>query len=183
MGIWIIPNFQAVHARIGRVGLWSAGAGGAGRGAAAVDSVLKDGDSLFWRVPMGTPRPPPQVVITDVLTGTPPACNGLICQLTGVSSGPLVARRVVMLALAGGVAAPLLLLRCVCEKGRACGGIASPACVPHDAQSRKTALVTRYVLFVWQGWRGHGMAGAAGGCLRDARRVSHSCSLGSSDYR
>jgi hypothetical protein len=43
--------------------------------------------------------------------GTPPACNGLICQLTGVSSGPLVARRAVMLALAGGVAAPLLLLR------------------------------------------------------------------------
>ncbi|KIY97778.1 hypothetical protein MNEG_10186 [Monoraphidium neglectum] len=51
------------------------------------------------------------VVITDVLTGTPPQCNGLICQLTGVREGPLVARRFVMLALAAGVAAPLLLFR------------------------------------------------------------------------
>ncbi|GBF90578.1 amino acid transporter [Raphidocelis subcapitata] len=53
------------------------------------------------------------VVITDVLTGSPPLCNGLICQLTGVAGGPFVARRFVLLCLSGGVAAPLLLLKSI----------------------------------------------------------------------
>ncbi|KAI8469238.1 MAG: transmembrane amino acid transporter protein-domain-containing protein [Monoraphidium minutum] len=53
------------------------------------------------------------VVITDVLVGTPPACNGLICELAGAAAAasPLLSRRAVLLALAGGVAAPLLLIR------------------------------------------------------------------------
>jgi hypothetical protein len=49
-------------------------------------------------------------VITDVLTGTPPDCNGLICQLSGLAPPP---RRAALLALALGVAAPLLLLRSI----------------------------------------------------------------------
>jgi len=62
------------------------------------------------RTPTPNPQPHPQVVIADVLTGTPPACNGLICQLTGFESS---ARRAVLLALSVCVAAPLLLLRSI----------------------------------------------------------------------
>ena len=61
------------------------------------------------------------VVITDVLVGTPPLCNGLVCQLTGWAGGPLLARRFVLVALAGGVAAPLLLMRCAGLIAFGCG--------------------------------------------------------------
>jgi amino acid permease len=53
------------------------------------------------------------VVLTDVVRGNPPAaCNGLVCLLTGAVNGPLESRSLVLLAVAGGAAAPLLLLRC-----------------------------------------------------------------------
>ncbi len=39
------------------------------------------------------------VVVGDVLVGNPELCNGLVCELTGVSSGPLVDRRVLLGAL------------------------------------------------------------------------------------
>ena len=50
--------------------------------------------------------------MADLLRGDPPACTGLICMLTGISSGPLVNRSLVLLGLSLSVAAPLLLLRC-----------------------------------------------------------------------
>lgn len=52
------------------------------------------------------------VVVADVIRGSPPeACNGLLCLLTGISSGPLVSRNLVLLVVAWGATAPLLLLR------------------------------------------------------------------------
>lgn len=48
----------------------------------------------------------------DLLRGSPPeSCNGLLCLLFGIKSGPLVQRSLVLLALSVGVAAPLLLIR------------------------------------------------------------------------
>lgn len=48
-------------------------------------------------------------MVADVLTGSPPACNGLICLVTGIVPAD---RRLVVLAVSGGAAAPLMLLRC-----------------------------------------------------------------------
>eukprot|EP00877_Chromochloris_zofingiensis_P001527 jgi/Chrzof1/11375/Cz05g34150.t1 len=39
------------------------------------------------------------VVIGDILVGTPGACNGIICELTGISHGPLVNRQLVLCVL------------------------------------------------------------------------------------
>ena len=53
------------------------------------------------------------VVLADIVRGNPPAaCNGLACLLTGATSGIVADRTAVLLAVAGGAAAPLLLLRC-----------------------------------------------------------------------
>jgi hypothetical protein len=57
-------------------------------------------------------QPDPQVVVADVLRGSPPeACNGLICLITGIDGGPLLDRRLLLAVISLGVAAPLLLLR------------------------------------------------------------------------
>ena len=54
------------------------------------------------------------VIVADVVRGRPPeACNGLLCLIAGITSGPLVARHNVVLAIAGGIAAPLLLIKWV----------------------------------------------------------------------
>lgn len=55
----------------------------------------------------------------DLLRGSPPDCNGLICLLTGLSGDPLLGRAPVLLAVSLFVAAPLLLLRCA-------GGLMTP---------------------------------------------------------
>jgi len=66
------------------------------------------------------------VVVADLLVGSPSAeCSGLICLLTGVTSGPLADRSVALAAVSLGVAAPLLLLRWVGGRGVCgcgCGG-------------------------------------------------------------
>lgn len=55
------------------------------------------------------------VIIRDILLGTPPACNGLLCELLGLStSSSLYDGRVVIVAVALLVCAPLLLFRWVC---------------------------------------------------------------------
>jgi hypothetical protein len=53
-------------------------------------------------------------VIRDLLLGTPPACNGLLCELLEVDpSGPLANPKLVITAVALFICSPLLLLRCV----------------------------------------------------------------------
>ena len=52
------------------------------------------------------------VIIRDILLGTPPACNGLLCELFGLPPSSVLADpRVVIVALALLVCSPLLLLR------------------------------------------------------------------------
>jgi ammonia channel protein AmtB len=53
-----------------------------------------------------------QVVIRDLLLGTPPACNGLLCELLGIDpSAPFADPRLVIAAVALLICSPLLLLR------------------------------------------------------------------------
>lgn len=52
------------------------------------------------------------VIIRDILLGTPPACNGLLCELFGLPPSSVLADpRLVIVALALLVCSPLLLLR------------------------------------------------------------------------
>ena len=52
------------------------------------------------------------VIIRDILLGTPPSCNGLLCELLGLPPSSLLANpRLVLIVLALLVCAPLLLLR------------------------------------------------------------------------
>ncbi|WIA19762.1 hypothetical protein OEZ85_005676 [Tetradesmus obliquus] len=52
------------------------------------------------------------VIIRDLLLGTPPACNGLLCELFGMDpSGALADPRLVIAAVALLICSPLLLLR------------------------------------------------------------------------
>lgn len=52
------------------------------------------------------------VIIRDILLGTPPACNGLLCELFGLpTSSVLFDGRLLLLLLALLVCCPLLLLR------------------------------------------------------------------------
>jgi hypothetical protein len=55
-------------------------------------------------------------VIRDILLGMPPDCNGLLCEVFGPSVHALDAR-LVIIAVAVTVCAPLLLLRCVVPSG------------------------------------------------------------------
>lgn len=58
----------------------------------------------------------PQVVIRDILLGSPPTCSGLLCELFGLDpTGPLANPRVVIAAVALLLYAPLLLLRWVTQ--------------------------------------------------------------------
>lgn len=52
------------------------------------------------------------VIIRDILLGTPPACNGLLCELFGLpTSSILYDARLVIILLALLVCCPLLRLR------------------------------------------------------------------------
>jgi len=53
-----------------------------------------------------------QVIIRDILRGSPPACNGLICELFGVgNTGLLSDPRLIITAVALLFCTPLLLFR------------------------------------------------------------------------
>jgi len=58
------------------------------------------------------------VIIRDILLGTPPDCNGLLCEVLGLSpSSIFYDARVVILLVAVLVCCPLLLLRLVLLAG------------------------------------------------------------------
>jgi hypothetical protein len=56
------------------------------------------------------------VIIRDILLGTPPSCNGLLCELLGLPPTSFLANpRLVLIVLALLVCAPLFLLRYVTD--------------------------------------------------------------------
>ena len=99
-----------------------------------------------------------QVVIRDILRGTPPACNGLMCELLGPGwslGGLLADGRVMVVAVALLLCAPLLLIRCTGSKREGAHADCWLCCMQrctNGSRRERTLLRLRGLAGRWSCW-------------------------------